>query len=219
MHSKLATWIIAAAVALQTFASGASAKPLRLDINADNDRRDMLSQTCQNWRVSDGASASQRFGDLLLTLRATRGTIRGDMWKGGIDHNSPLANDGVYVHSDDRAGMLELLISGLSPGPHSITTYHNATWPNADATFDVLVNGKVAIQGLRQSVRVENDEDAATAFVQVQAEAGKDLVLSFRSSNGPVMLSGIEIDHSDPKQRASHPSPADGDLHADCQML
>lgn len=206
--------------ALILFGSVADAA-LRVDISADNDRRDMLSKLDQNWRVADGPSASAQFEQLTLTVRATRGAVRGDMWKGGIDTGTPFSNDGVFA--EDAQGVLELVIAGLSPGRHSIATFHNNCSAQSTGPLDVYVNDKLAVKNVKPTQRIENEYDAAHAYVEVDVEAGKDVVLSFRphgtASDRRVMLNGVEIDKSDPSKRAVKPVPFHGDQHTPIAKL
>ena len=74
-------------VALVFAAPAAFASP-RVDLNPDNDRKDVLSAGCENWRVPDGPSVVRKFRDVTVTLRAVgspAASISGVMNKAGYD--------------------------------------------------------------------------------------------------------------------------------------
>src|SRR5262249_5925251 len=139
-----------------------------------------------------------------------------------IDYNAQFANDGMCA--EGNGAILELAISGLSPGKHTVSTFHNipaANWQ--PGTFEVSLNGAVAVKGVKQSVRIESDDDAPSAFIEVDAVAGKDVVLQFKpdgSSPDPrIILNGVEIDKSNPAKRAIKPLPGDTNIHDDAAKL
>ena len=65
--------------------------------------------------------------------------------------------------------------------------------------------------------RATNDYEVASAFLEVDAVAGKDVVLHFRpetsGTNRSLIINGFEIDAADPHQKAIKPSPANDDEH------
>jgi hypothetical protein len=63
--------------------------------------------------------------------------------------------------------------------------------------------------------QVKHDTDAASAFVEFDAEPGKDVVVTLTpEESGFVVVNGFEIDRSDPARRAAKPAPFDDDEHA-----
>lgn len=180
----------------------------RVDLNQDNGRGDVLSRGWDNWRIPERASAAANFGDIAVTLRAVGqdAKLAAGWWKPGFDHPARMASDGV------TAPALELVLSGLPAGKHSLATYHNALTDAKPATITVAVGGAKAT--VAASVRVTNDADAASAFVTFDAAAGKDVVVTITADAGSVVLNGFEIDRPDPARRAGKPSPVDDDEHA-----
>src|SRR5689334_23273506 len=98
----------------------AAAAGPRVDLNQDVARGDVVSPGWENWRVPEKAAASAQFGGVTVTLRALgEGAKLGTgWWKPGFDYPARMASDGVVV-----AGKLELVVSGLSAGRHSLATY------------------------------------------------------------------------------------------------
>lgn len=196
--------------------------PLRIDINLDTDRKDVLTPHAENWRIADGPNASFTSGDLTIILRRA-GTVGSglttDWWKAGYDSGvAQMASDGVFITGGERGGQMEIVIHGLTPGKHSIVTYHNSLREGTVSRYNVLVNGALRVQGVRPSVRATSDYDMGSAYTELEAQEGKDIVLTLQPDGSGqwdnVILNGIEIDASDPARKALQPSPANWDEHA-----
>ena len=209
-------WLIALASAcLLCLPAGAAA--LRVDINPDNDRRDVLTTGWTDWRLGTGVGRPLESGNVRVWFRVgARGAasrITTDMWKGGFDTGATMASDGLVA----RGGSIDMVISGLPPGRTGIATWHNTFGLDKNGPFSVAVNGQVKLRGIRPTHRVANDYDAACAFVEVEAKAGQDMVLTFRPEGEPatIVINGFEIGSGgNPAERANKPIPADGDEHA-----
>jgi hypothetical protein len=183
----------------------------RVDLNQDNGRADVLAPGWESWRIPEKESASAKFGDVSVTLRAVgpNAKLGTGWWKPGFDHPARMASDGVLV-----TGKLELVLSGLSAGRHSLATYHNALTDAKPARISVAVRGGAGTT-VTPTSQVKHDADAASAFVEFTAEVGKDVVVEFApESGGSVVLNGFEIDRSDPARRATKPGPFEDDEHA-----
>ncbi len=183
-----------------------------VDIGPDNDRKDILTPGWENWRFATAESARKSFGGIAVTVRRVGSVGSGlaaNWWKGGIDYGATLTSDGVYVADGDRGGQLEMAISGLSAGKHTIVTYHNSIWNSPLSRFDVYVNGKLQLKGVSPTIKATHRDDAATACVEVEAVAGKDVVLSFAPDKSGqidnIILNGFEIDRPDPARQALKP--------------
>src|SRR5262245_25506131 len=167
------------------------------------------------WRL-DPDNPSLTSGGLTVRLRAPGSVLEPGLYKSGLDYNARLACDGVST----RGGELAMVIAGLTAGPHTIATFHNSI-QGANAPlirFNLFVNNALVRSNLQPSIQVTNDYEVASAFVRVNAEAGKELVLKLVSvgSSGAagMVLNGFEIDTGNPAARATKPSPADRDEHA-----
>src|SRR5262245_5990073 len=201
-------WILAACL---SFATCATAAGPRVDLNQDNGRGDVLSPGWENWRVPDGPSATTKLGDLAVTLRAVGpgAKLATGWWKPGFDYPARMASDGVVV-----SGKLELVLRGLSAGKHSLGTYHNTFTDAKAGRISVAVEGGASTT-VAPTSQVKHDGDAASAFVEFDAVAGKDVVVTFTpDESGRVVLNGFEIDRPDPARRAGKPSPFEDDEHA-----
>lgn len=180
---------------------------VRVDLSQDNGRGDVVAPGWDQWRVVEGERASATFGEVTVTLRAPGGRLSTQWWKPGFDYPARMASDGVVV-----AGPLELVLSGLPAGKHSLGLYHNHlsdTKPTA-----ITIRGPGSEVTVTPTKQVKHDAETATAFLEFIAAAGKDVVITFTpEASGSVVLNGFEIDRSDLTRRARQPSPSDGDEH------
>jgi len=170
------------------------------------------------------ASPTMTFGDITVRIQTPDGQpgrLDAGMYKFGLDYDARLACDGVFVKDGAVGDGLELIISGLSAGPHTIATYHNSLWPAAKSPgkFNVLVDGQLVLTNLQPTIQATNDYEMTAAFVKVLAQAGRDVVLKFVPV-GPaaatnIVLNGFEIDAANPATKAIEPNPANDDEHVD----
>ena len=192
---------------------------LKVDINPPTDRKDVLTSGYTNWSV-DAAHSVQNFGGITIALREGRSggaNLAPFMWKGGYDTGATVVSDGVILKEGDNGGGLEMVLSGLSAGRHSLLTWHNAVSSNQLSSFSVSVDGVEKVRDIQPTWRVENDEDAAAAYIQFEAQAGKDVVVLFkpdgRGNINNIVLNGLELDVPNPALQARRPMPENGDEH------
>ena len=190
--------------------------PIRVDLNPVTDRKDVLTAGWVNWMVEDGTEATLTLGSVKAILRSTRpGGFKAGMWKGGYDSGATVVSDGVRLESAKQAGALELVLSGLSPGKHSLVTYHNSTDVRPFGRFSVAVDETLKAKGVQPTVRALHDEDAATVWIEFEAQENRDVVVTFRpdTENGEVIINGFILDVVDPKRQANKSSPANDEEH------
>jgi hypothetical protein len=197
-------------LALAVLAATPAFAATRVDIGQDNGRRDVLSKEAENWQLKETQADTRKFGDITATLRAPSGTLAGALFKGGLDTGAVLATDGVTVNGGNT---IELTLTGLAAGKHTLVTVHNAL--NAQPAQPLAVSGGGKSVNVTPSHRVESDYDAATAFVEFTAEAGKPVTFTIKSSGNEVILNGFALDVPDPQRQALKPSPAHNDEHAE----
>ncbi len=194
------------------------AAELRVDLNPPERRTDILSPHRENWAWTEGASGSRTFGGVTVTFRAVpAGVLAPVLFKGLLDYDAHMACDGIVVKAPVGQGGMDMIISGLTPGKHTIVTYHNEVRDIAPATFDVSVGNTPVIRDFTPTRRATNDYEVASAFLEVDAAAGKDVVLQFRpeksEANRSLILNGFALDVADPNKIAIEPSPANDDEH------
>lgn len=171
------------------------------------------------------------FGTANTSLKADWGNKDGALTAG----NYPLSYDGLWTYNTTagipytNGGAFCLIISNLSAGVHTITTYHNdvygthvnTTWHGTNHFMSgcvVSVDG-VPVLTNTPSYYATNDNKCGFAYFTIEAEAGLPVVINFNpdhtSTNNLdfVILNGFVIDGLSPGTTAVSPIPADGDDH------
>lgn len=168
-----------------------------------------------SWPISEGTQFEKSFGDLKVTMK---GAINSSWHKTGIQapFYARLVSDGIVA---DKS--VEIVISGLSKGRHSLLVFSN-TFDSPElanyAPVSIFVNG-VFIQTIQPTNRVTATIQAATSYINFNAETGKDVVIRFEAdakATGKiqkVVLNGFELDLPNLKKQANTPTPANNDGH------
>lgn len=202
----------------------ASAAPLKVDFSIAG-RPDSVAPGYEQWFVTGGTSATQRFGDITATLSvlgAVGKELRAVWWKGAVRDGALLVADGVTVEGGDAGGALELRLSGLAPGRRRLVLFLNVTDGKPEAR---RARTLVSVAGLPPvsvvpSFRAVDDEIAQTVALEFEAVAGNDTVIQLKPDPAGadatvrnVVLNGFALDVTDPKLRAIQARPAHEDEH------
>ncbi|NDW12206.1 T9SS C-terminal target domain-containing protein [Bacteroides sp. 214] len=149
-----------------------------------------------------------------------------------------LVNDGVYVENDallafpGESAVMELKISGLSVGQHTIQTYHNVWSGNATSTTDyaplnVFLNGTLVHNQVRCSWQVKTVPEATCLLTVMNVtEEGQDMILRFeaqkdftvaagKTAEYNVYFNGFLLNVIDRSKQSCNPVPADRDIHVE----
>ena len=137
-----------------------------------------------------------------------------------------LVSDGVTVAPavTNLGGQIQMTITGLAAGDHSLLTFHNAgDSPLAlisMAPIQVFLNGAY-VTSVTPSIRT-NDASAPTVYLNFTTASSNDVttILFAADTNSTaatknVVLNGFEIDTPNTSRIANSPLPADRDEHAD----
>ncbi|WP_291148320.1 pectate lyase family protein [Flavobacterium sp. UBA7680] len=171
-----------------------------------------------SWVVSDQKEAEKTFNNLAFKLK---GNFTSKWYKVGM--NAPfynkLGSDGLVT-----AENLEMKITGLKAGKHTLLTFHNAFDVITGKTFSpikIYINGKLE-QTVNASQRANAKIDAAMAYITFNAENGKDVIVRFEidpTSNQDVIkqivINGFEIDTPNLMNQARTPEPKNRDEHVE----
>ncbi|MES2924932.1 MAG: fibronectin type III domain-containing protein [Verrucomicrobiota bacterium] len=233
--SSLSVRFRTAAVAVSTTLMAlCQAAPLKVDIS--NSGRPLAEgldpaftdwATTQNW-FTGGNSTSRNFSGVTVTFTRTGsvGTaLQTGYWKTGVQstaYNVKLTADGLKVADGDTGAQIEMRIAGLTAGPHTILLYLN-NWDaiTSNAPLDILVNGTQVVNDLAVSTQVTDNNNATTAYLNVTAVAGQDMVVLIKAETSGsqtsknVHINGFEIDTPNAKAQANNPVPAHADEHVD----
>jgi hypothetical protein len=221
--------------------ASAFAQEIRVDFNANNRPvAEGWDTAYTSWNTNSlwfpgGDVISNTFSGVTFTFRRigpTGTALRPDRYATGLA-TAKLANDGIQVEPPHIANVvgsgqiparIELTISNLSAGPHTLLTWHN-TWQNpASYSFsplNIYLNGTQIITNLPVSNRVLNNADAAYSYVEFVSDGSTDTVIAYEAStdfnvtDANPCIDGFELNTPNFKFKANKPSPLNGDEHVD----
>lgn len=173
-----------------------------------------------------------------ITLRTTVSgqTMKSNWWKDAVSSkNSKLVGDCVAVYGLDADGntpqltsvssTLEMVLTGLSVGEHSVLAYHNVTDGNQTnpAKINVSVNGEQVLSGVVQSSRELIPSAAGQSYVKFTAVEGEPVTISYTTvleegetyTTTGVFVNALVFDQPNPKTTALDPYPTNNDMHVD----
>ncbi len=171
------------------------------------------------WPVTDGASASMTIDGVTFTLKkaGSNGTELTTVWqKAAVQYPNyaRIAGDGVSVSDGTAGSQIQMTIKGLSPGKHSLLTWHNVPGNTKGGKVTVQVDGVTQGAGVQETNNILSNEAAPTSHVTLTATAGKDVVILF-SSTATLVINAFELDTPNLALQATSPSPTHGDEHVD----
>lgn len=163
-----------------------------------------------------------------ITRVGDKGDVLGTNWyKAGISspYYAKLVCDGVTVKGTtaNEGGQIEVRISGLETGTHTLLAFLNAV-DAPSFTFspiDISVDGNQVIDNLIPTIRATRTADAKSAYLTFQATAGNDVVILFAAERSGtenfknVMLNGFELNTPNIYNQATNPIPAHNNEHVE----
>lgn len=148
------------------------------------------------------------------------GNINAGWYKAGVQspYYARLANDGIKTDN------VELHITGLMTGKHTLVTFHN-TFDNPETnTFspmDVYLNDKLVYDNLELTNRATSNDSATSAFFEFDVEENDTVIIRFQSdppdniASAQITICGFLLNSSDPQKIAKFEYPEDKDEHVD----
>lgn len=241
MIPKLFRWL----AAMTFLALAAGAQEIKVDFNFNNkppsqtwDPAYTPWNTNANgiWFPSGANALTNTFSGVTFTFTRVGPTGTGlttDWYATGIP-TAKLVNDGITVApfnltnivgtSTAPGARIEVTISNLPAGPHTLLTWHN-TWQNPSAysfsPLNLYLNGTQIITNLPVSNRVTNNADASYSYVKFNSDGINNTIITYEASTNfsvnvcNVSIDGFELDTPDFKYKANKPSPVSGDEHVD----
>jgi hypothetical protein len=145
-------------------------------------------------------------------------------YKAGVQapYYARLIDDGFRVNNGNAGAQIEMRISGLPTGRHSILTYHNNVDNYPVSTFapiDIYLNGEKKYSDLVLTVRETVTSKVSIAYMYADAVAGQDVVILYAADTTTsatiknFMINGIEINTINPRFQAQLPIPQNADEH------
>jgi hypothetical protein len=222
------------------------AQEIKVDINANNrpvnegwDTAYISWNTNSIWLAGNTSVISNTFSGVTFTF-ARVGPIgtgfRAERYAAGLTTpgwNAKLVSDGIQVDpasitnivgSGQSPARIELTINNLTPGSHTLLTWHNS-WHNPTnkvfSPLNIYVNGTKVITNLPMTCRVTNNADAAYSYVSFVADGSSNVVIAYEAStdfyatDANPSINGFELNTPDFKFKANKPFPSPGDEHVD----
>lgn len=201
---------------------------IKVDLNINGRKDKEVNQPgYYSWHLQDGQTDSMTFEDVTVTFKKAGQTGKAleTCWdKVSLQHPyyARLVNDGITVEEGRSGGAIAMHIRGLSPGKHTLLTYHNETQSAENNTFspiDIYVDGKLQVNDLQPTVRVTNNAGAATAYLHLNIKKGKEVVVLFvaekenNATSKNVVINGFELNTPNIKKQAVKPFPSNRNEH------
>jgi len=196
--------------------SSTGTNPITQSFNVTNDDLTVSTVTVSLAMTA----AAQSAGGTGITYTYYGNGYQLDGWK--------LVSDGVTVNpsTGNQGGQIQMTITGLSAGRHSLLTFHNAgdspILPNGLGTMapiKVYLNGTY-VTAIAPSIRT-NDLAAPTVYLNFTTASISDVTTvlfaadtTSSANTKNVVLNGFEIDTPNTTRIANTPVPADADEHA-----
>lgn len=179
------------------------------------------------WIPDNAASISKTVNGVTFAFKkaGSNGTaLKATYYKAGVQapYYARLGCDGMMVDGGSAGAQIELTISGLSTGTHSLMAFHNALDDPATYDFapiDVYVNNTMTINNLVMSERAVTTDALQSSYVTFNATSGQNVVIAYRAETSGsqnmknVYINGFELNTPNVKNQAKNPVPNDGDMH------
>ena len=221
-----------------------------IDFDISGKTGQALQEGFTEWVVPEGVSDSKTFeGGITITLKAAQGSnpmdpaknnaeirhIKTEWWKQGItsgNDGARILGDALIITGDDHsyvtsgATKLDVTISGLAAGHHSLQAYHNCVEleeSNGEVPdIDIYVNGTKVLEGVKQSRRKSKFAEAGQSYVEFDVEEGQPVTISYVSTPKEgvtygrtyATINALVFNSVDNSKIALDPIPNSGELHA-----
>ncbi len=194
-----------------------------------------ITPISQTFTTATGETVNVSFAQTQRSVDRGGTGIVANWYQVGVQNGtSRLVGDGIGIGpvADVAGGELEMKISGLSAGNHTLLTYHNAVDNPATNLFgpiDIFLNGNLVAANVQQTIRAATNADATTAYIEFSVSGPSEVVtILFSAQTDPAItpptgvnlrrtpfINGFEIDTPNFNHIAGSPYPADFDQHAD----
>lgn len=225
----------------------AHAGELKVDINRDTKNLDSVTEIgFMKWSpdttggaTSGTAAAAKSFTSATgeaVTISFSQTPIsqsRGgtglltNWYQTGAQGTARLVSDGFTVAPATLAtgGQIQMTITGLAPGHHTLLIYHNHWDALAAGTLgpmDIHINGVQVADNVQPTIRAATNQVAQIAYLEFDvADPTTVTTILFAADTNTagsvtvknIVINGFEIDTPNSTRIANAPFPADGDEH------
>ncbi|KJD34772.1 pectate lyase [Tamlana nanhaiensis] len=183
------------------------------------------------WVVGSVPTTSMTENGVTFTVSkaGASGTELGTNWyKTGIQapNYARLVCDGVTVKNGtaNQGGQIELRISGLETGSHTLLAFLNAVDSPDTNTFspiDISIDNILVENDVVPTVRALSTPEAKSVYLNFEATTGNDVVILFASETSGseniknVILNGFELNTPNIFYQATNPVPSNNNEHVE----
>ena len=165
----------------------------KIDFNKPGRNEQVSTETGYSpWAVTDTEEAVGTFDGVTLTISCDAnyagGYVSSNYWKDGVENKGyKLIGDGLVGYQNGHdivtsgAVKIDVKISGLSTGTHTLQAYHNNFEGLVAPDIDVLVNGTVVLTGIKQTNRDVSTVTCGQSFVEFLVNDGESVTVSYLS--------------------------------------
>ncbi|WP_316767161.1 Ig-like domain-containing protein [Pedobacter frigiditerrae] len=201
---------------------------LKIDLNTAERRQAEVNELGYNpWAIKSGSSDQNTYKGIKITFskKGEAGTtLTSNYYKTGIQapNYARLVSDGLSVKEGSTGAQIEMRISGLPAGPQTLLTFHNNIDGKKTDVFspiNIYVDGELQVGKLAPTFRVHENSEAKTAYLLLNAQAGKDVVISFEADQTSaaniknIIINGFELNTPNAIDLARLPNPTLGNEH------
>ena len=217
-----------------TMASGLQAQtgPIKVDMNMTGRPESEVTEVGYTpWAIAHPlADTLVEDGVTFIVEKGERGDLLAGTWsKADVQapHLARFTCDGIFVKDGDFAlgSEIKLRIQGLTPGHHTITSFHNILDniidPEARCPIDIYLNGVKVQEGIVPTMRELDITTATKVSVDVDVLEGEEVELRFvaqTTGTQPVKnvyLNGFLVDAVNVEDKAHNPFPIHRDEHVE----
>ena len=235
-------------LAIVTWLGAVGMMAQHIDFDISGKTSQALQEGFTEWVVPEGVSDTKEVDGITVTIAAAQGSkpmdpahndaeirhVKTEWWKDGIvsgNDGARILGDALIITGDDHsyvtsgATKLDVTISGLPAGHHSLQAYHNCV--EFDETkkipdIDIYVNGVKVAEGIKQSRRKSKFAEAGMSYIEFDVTAGNPVTISYVSvpkqdetyGRTYVTINALIFNTSDNSKIALDPIPNSGELHA-----
>lgn len=222
----------------------------KIDFDISGKTGQALQEGFVEWVVPEGVSDTKDFdGGIQVTVSAAQGSnpmdaahnddeirhVKTEWWKNGItsgNDGARILGDALIITGDDHSYVtsgstkLDVTISGLKAGHHSLQAYHNCVEyeekQGAIPDIDIYVNGIKVKEGVKQSIRKSKFAEAGQSYVEFDVTEGQSVTVSYVSTPKEgisygrtyVTVNAFVFNEVDNSKIALDPIPNSGEFHA-----
>lgn len=222
----------------------------KIDFNISGKTSQALQEGFIEWVVGEAVSGTKDLDDgIQITVAAAQGSkpmdaannddeirhVKTEWWKNGItsgNDGARILGDALIITGDDHSYVtsghtrLDVTISGLKAGHHSLQAYHNCVEyeesQGAIPDVDIYVNGVKVMEGVKQSIRKSKFAEAGQSYIEFDVVEGQPVTISYVSTpvdgvsygRTYVTINALVFNEVDNSKIALDPIPNTGELHA-----